>query len=297
MRIARVIHERSPLPKIALERDGALYDVGALEQRRETRRTLHLPPVGATDFFVRVVSLRCAGLAALDEQLCAGDRPTEARLLPETLLWLPPCDTDRALYVHVEPAPSTEESAEPAYRIGNARGLLGHDAKVVFPPRETRPAFELGIAALLGEDLRRATPDEVEEVIAGYTILNTWTARDEAERHRTSGRARDWGPQIGPLLVTRSQVGDVARLRMQARVGGQVVANGIVGPAGESLAEAIAFTSHSQELRAGDLIGVSCMPSAGVPYGATVDVLIERLGKLTGCPVEGPELTGWRRRG
>ncbi len=54
--------------------------------------------------------------------------------------------------------------------------------------------------------------------------------------------------------------------------------------------------SHHLDLLAGDVVGVSCMPAAGVPYGARVDLLVERLGKLTGRPVEGPEITGWRRR-
>src|SRR4051812_9224640 len=135
MRIARLIHESSPFPVIALERDGALYDVGELDQRFGTRCAPdHL--VGATDFFARAIALRCAGLAELDERLCVGNRPTEARLLPGTFVWLPPCDTDRALYVHVTPAAASGD-VEPGYRLGNARGLLGHEAKVAFPARET----------------------------------------------------------------------------------------------------------------------------------------------------------------
>ncbi len=230
MRIARVLHERSPLPVIALERDGALYDVEALDEHLQARRSPD-PLVAATDFFTRVIALRCAGLAALDERLCAGKRPTEARLLPGSFLWLPPCDTDRSLYVHVELASSSEENAEPSYWIGNARGMLGHDATVAFPPHETRPTSELGIAAVLCEDLRRATADEAEDALVGYAILNTWTARDAAKRHQNPGQTC----ALGPMLVTRADAGDVARLRMQARIDGQVVANGTIGLAGACL--------------------------------------------------------------
>src|SRR3954463_6542164 len=122
MRIARVIHESSPFPVSALERDGALYEIGELAHRLGSHGAPDLL-VGATDFFARVIALRCAGLATLDERLCAGDRPTEARLRPGSFVWLPPCDIDRALYVHVEPAPLSDSAGEPSYRIANARGL------------------------------------------------------------------------------------------------------------------------------------------------------------------------------
>lgn len=293
MRIARVIHESSPFPVIALERDGALYDVGELDRRFETE---HCPDrlVGATDFFTRVISLRCNGLAALDQRVRSGDRPTEARLLPGAFLWLPPCDGDRSFYIHVEPA---RGDTEPSYRLGNARGLLGHETRVAFPARETRPDFELAIAAILAEDLRRASADEADRAILGFTILNAWTARDEEARHRDAARARDFAPQIGPFLVTREDLDDIAKLRTQARIDGQVVASGTVGVAATGLAEAIAFVSHRIDLRAGDLIGATCLRGNGVAYGATVEVLIERLGKLAGCPARGAESAGWRRSG
>src|SRR4051794_9249252 len=100
MRIARIIHESSPFPVIALERDGALYDVAELDLRFATARTRELLG-GASDFFSRVVALGGAGLDELDQRLAAGYRPTEARLAPGSFLWLSPCDPDRALLAHV----------------------------------------------------------------------------------------------------------------------------------------------------------------------------------------------------
>ena len=98
------------------------------------------------------------------------------------------------------------------------------------------------------------------------------------------------------LQKASEALGDVSRLRTQARVEGQVVASGTVGEVGASLAEGIACVSHRLDLRAGDLIGVTCIPDRGVAYGATVEVLIERLGKLIGCPIAGKESAVWRRR-
>ena len=297
MRLARVLHESSPFPRVALERDGALYDVGELGRCLGVgRAAIHLGELGlSADFFERVIALRCAGIAALDERICGGDRPTTARVVPGSFLWLAPCDTERSLFVHVDLPSASSVTASPRYRIGNARGLLGHEARVAFPAGETRPGFELGLAAVLGEDLRRATAAEAEEAIAGYSILSLWVARDEDERHRGSSGARDFGPQLGPVLVTRGELGELARLRVQARVGGKVMANGVIGRAGDGLPEAVAFVSHYVDLRAGDVVGATCLSAVEAPFGVTAELLIERLGKLSGHAVAGPDMRGWRR--
>jgi len=295
MKIARVLHQSLPRPIIALERDGALYDIGALDRCFET--PFHPERlVGATDFFSRVVALRGAGLDELDERLRVGDRPTEARLLPGTFIRLPPCDTDRALYVQQLPEDSAHDPS-PGYRIGNARAMLGHEACVPFPSNEARPAFDLGLAVILAEDLRFASADEAEQAILGYTILSDWKARD-IEARLGAGPAHDFATQLGPTLVTRDEIEDLSRLRAQVRIDGQVVVDTRVDTGAFSVAETIAFMSQFIELRAGDVIGVRCAGRGGATqsaYGTVVELLIERLGKLSGRPMRGPAEGAWRR--
>jgi hypothetical protein len=285
MRIARVLHESSPFPLVALERDGALYDAGELDRIFDTPYAPDRLP-GAADFHTRVVALEGAGLEVLDEALRAGRRPTEARLLPGTFLWLPPCDTERALYVQL--APPAAPGEEPSYRLGCARVMLGHDASVPFRAREGRPDFALGIAVVLREDLCDASVDEAGRAILGYTILNGWYGLDEEARCAGTG-ARDVPAQLGPVLVTPGEAGDLGPLRAQARVEGRVVAEARAGGAGPSIAEAIAWVSRWVPLRAGDVIGAGCLhrgAAAGCTpaYGATVELVVERLGKLGGRP-------------
>src|SRR5262245_1818349 len=131
MRIARVLHapapsleidaERAPTPTIALERDGALYDVAELEG------LFGSPPRrgGDDDFHARVIALGAEGLGRLDERLLGGERPTAARLPPSEALWLPPCANERCAYVQAG------DGDPPRWRFANARGLVGHDAIVV----------------------------------------------------------------------------------------------------------------------------------------------------------------------
>lgn len=292
MKIARIIHESCPFPVVALERDGALYDVAELDRRFATPRTQELLG-GASDFFSRIIALGAVGLDELDQRLAAGYRPTEARLAPGSFLWLPPCDPDRAMLVHV----TRDREGELAVRLGNARAIVGQDAAVPFPFGATRPELALGIAAILGDDLRRATVSAARRAILGAAIVNDWAARDLEARGLSPLQCRDFATQLGPVLVTRGELEDVATLRTQIRVGGVVVASGALAEPLAALAEAAACASQHVELHAGDIVTLAAplTPSEPAPYGVTIELLIERLGKLIGTAVRGPALAEWRR--
>jgi 2-keto-4-pentenoate hydratase/2-oxohepta-3-ene-1,7-dioic acid hydratase in catechol pathway len=89
--------------------------------------------------------------------------------------------------------------------------------------------------------------------------------------------------QLGPVLVTVDEVGDVGPLRGQVRVDGAAV---VLADVGLSPAASIAQVCRSEPLRAGDVIGVACTGAArGVPCGVAVELGVERLGRLVGRPV------------
>ncbi len=302
MRIAHVFQLATSTPIVALERDGDLYDVAELERHFGTKFA-DIP--GVSDFHTRVVALRSAGLHALDDRLLSGDRPSCAQLHAGTFLWLPPCAVDRAAYVQL--GPCSHGAERPWYRFGNGRGLLGQAAVVPFPALEDEPDYELNLAALLCEDLRRATPDEAERAIAGYAVLNDWTARGMEARALSRGlppsEAKDFATQLGPVLVTPDELGPVEVLRAQVRVDAETRMCSRIGEWTFSLEESIACISEQVELRAGDVIGAGRVvggsaAEAGqhVSYGSSVELMIERIGRLSGKPVRGPEPSAWRRR-
>jgi 2-keto-4-pentenoate hydratase/2-oxohepta-3-ene-1,7-dioic acid hydratase in catechol pathway len=299
MRIAHVLQLATSTPIVALERDGVLYDAAELERHFGTK----LADIrGVSDFHTRVAALRCAGLHALDDRLLSGDRPASTQLHPATILWLPPCATDRAAYIQF--GPYAHGAERPWYRFGNSRALLGHAAEIPFPSLEDEPDYELNLAALLGEDLWRATPEEVERAIAGYTVLNDWTARGMEARSLARGispsEAKDFATQLGPVLVTPDELDSIEALRTQVRVDVETRLCSRVGEWTFSLAESVAYISNHIELRAGDVIGAGRVFGGSadqrVPYGACVEVMIERIGRMTGKPVRGPAPLPWRRR-
>jgi 2-keto-4-pentenoate hydratase/2-oxohepta-3-ene-1,7-dioic acid hydratase in catechol pathway len=176
---------------------------------------------------------------------------------------------------------------EPAYRIGDARGLLGHASCVPFPAGEGCPTFELGIAAVLRDDLRDADARQAERAVLGYAILNTWTSNDD-EARRPAWATRRVPAQLGPVLVTPDDVGDLGRLKALARVDGRVAATTGVGGWALSIAESIAWVSRWMDLRAGDVIGAGRVRDGRgeAAFDVITEVVVERLGKLAGRPVK-----------
>ena len=309
MRIASVLHDASPepdgaplFPAVALERDGALYRVSALARAFGPRYAALADEV---DFHHAVVALRGALLCELDERLRSGDRPSSARILPGTFTWLPPCDTERAALFTCDPlaAELATSPRVPAFRVGSARALFGHEATVPLPPYAASASVECSLAAVLGDDLFRATALEADEAILGYAVLVAFSPGLAA--------------QLGPVLVTRDEVGQLGPLgplRTQLRVGGAPLAIGDAAVATFSPAESIAWISHQVPLAAGDVIGagrvrgaraVAAAAAADAAYddaacvnvacGSRFDFAIERLGRLSGRPTTGPELRAWRR--
>lgn len=305
MRIARVLANSAIHPTIALERDGALYDIAQLEEIFGTRK-VSASLTDASDFYTRVFALSCAGLAELDDRLLAGDRPTEARLYPNTFLWLPPCASERAMYLQFTHAKGgTSPAPEPSFWIGSARNIVGHESKIPFFEQENEPGFEFCLGAVLGEDLKRADSRESERAIIGHTIVAVWAGRAHERRLMAQGlpslQAHDFATQIGPVLVTGDECGELRALRAQARTDGRVTHASLAQSSHFTLAESIAFASNHIELRAGDIIGAPPIFSAnlatqegGAGYDSTVELAIERLGKLRGVPIRGPELSAWK---
>lgn len=306
MRIARVLVNSALRPTIALERDGALYDVTQLESVFGTQK-VSASIADAGDFYTRVIALSCAGLAELDDRLLSGDRPTEARLYPNTFLWLPPCASERAMYIQFA-HPKTPEAPppQPSFWIGSARNLSGHESKIPFFDDENEPGFDFCLGALLGEDLKRATSRESERAIIGHAVIAVWAGRSYERKLAAQGlsslQAHDFASQAGPVLVTSDEAGDTGALRAQVRINGRAAHASLAQSSPFSIAESIAFASNHIDLQAGDIIGAPPIFSGnlitqndGAGYDSTVELSIERLGKLRGTPVRGPATSAWKK--
>ena len=84
----------------------------------------------------------------------------------------------------------------PAFSFGNHHSFIGPDEAVARPPGVRSLDFELEIAAVAG----------ARGEIAGFTLLNDWSARDVQSREEALGvglhKAKDFATSMGPWLVT-----------------------------------------------------------------------------------------------
>lgn len=297
MRIALVLHDASPeqdgaplFPAVALERDGALYR--AAELGRAFGPGCPAIEDGA-DFHHAVLSLAGEPLRRLDERLLSGERPASARIQPGTFTWVPPCDPRRASLVLGGGLAGAAPGPVPSFRVSSARVLFGHDATVPLPPvapsvlAEPEPLeVDAGVAVVLADDLERATAPEARAAILGYTLLLVWRPGLCA--------------QLGSVLVTSDESGDVSSSRPLFRVGGAMTPATDLRASSFTPAETIAWISHHVPLAAGDVIGVARVAGAGgatgvkLPFGARVEVALEPLGRLSGRAIPGPEPRAWR---
>jgi fumarylacetoacetate (FAA) hydrolase len=194
-----------------------------------------------------------------------------------------------------------EWSRMPIFYFGNHQAIYGPGDEISKPRGSAWLDFELGIACVIGRGGRDIPLVDADKHIAGYTIINDWTARDYqlSEMRAAMGphKSKDFGSSLGPALVTPDELADrlVApgryNLSMIARVNGDEVGRGNFQQIHWTFPQMIARASADTPLYPGDLLG-SGVIGRGCLYDVTdgrgpwlrpgdvVELEVERLGIL-----------------
>ena len=147
----------------------------------------------------------------------------------------------------------------PVYYRSNQRAMLGPGVEIWFPAGEERCDFELELAAVLGTAIESPTPDAAEAAIAGYCLLNDWSARGIQAKVMKVGlgpsSGKDFASSIGPWMVTPDELGELAKLVLEARVNGSVWGRGRVGDMHWRWGEMLAFAANGVRFEPGDVFG------------------------------------------
>src|ERR671919_333813 len=101
----------------------------------------------------------------------------------------------------------------PAFYFSNPASIRGPGERVTRPGATAMLDFELEIAAVIGAGGE----------IAGFTLMNDWSARDVQAAEMTVGlgpaKAKDFATSLGPLIVTPDELPyRGGRLKLEARV-------------------------------------------------------------------------------
>ena len=118
----------------------------------------------------------------------------------------------------------------PVFYFSNPVATVGPFDDVAVPPGSTALDFELEVAAIVGRGGADLDPEAADRHIAGFCVMNDWSARDVQRREMKLSmgpvKGKDFATSLGPYLVTPDEVEPFRRdraydLPMRAWVNGR----------------------------------------------------------------------------
>lgn len=172
----------------------------------------------------------------------------------------------------------------PVFYFSNPGSVVDPGAPVRAPLGCAELDYELEVAAVIGRDASDVAPERWVEVVAGFCIMNDWSARDLQRREMRQGlgpaKGKDFALSLGPVLVTPDEMPDVASGRpsaaMVARVNGVERSRGQLSDIHHPWGALVAHASRSTTLRRGDVlgsgtVGTGCLLELGLVHGRAVE--------------------------
>lgn len=156
----------------------------------------------------------------------------------------------------------------PVFYFTNHNAVYGEGIIKVEDDHLDKLDFELECAVVIGKKGKNIQVHEADSYIAGYTIMNDWSARtlqmEEMKLNLGPAKGKDFATSIGPCLVTVDELepyriettfGNKYDLKMIARHNGKQVSEGNLKDMNWTFAELIERASYGVTLYPGDVIG------------------------------------------
>lgn len=179
----------------------------------------------------------------------------------------------------------------PVYYKSGHKNILGTGADVEWPSFTEKFDYELELAAVIGRKGKNVPASEARDYIAGFTVMNDFSARDiqrkEMKVRLGPAKGKDWATALGPWLVTTDELGDPYNLEMTARINGEVWSRGNSRSLYWKFEQMIEFLSRDDSIYPGDVLGSGTVGSGcgleldrWVQPGDVMELEIERIGVL-----------------
>jgi fumarylacetoacetate (FAA) hydrolase len=190
----------------------------------------------------------------------------------------------------------------PVFYFSNTSALFGGDDDIPYPRLSKELDFELEVAAVIGQTGMDISADEAPGYIAGYMVMNDWSARD-LQRHEMKmnlgpAKGKDFATSFGPWLVTPDELdgkrigsGKDERydLAMFGSINGDQLTSANMKDLYFTFPQMIERAAQHVRLRPGDIIGsgtcgTGCILELGTERhrwlqpGDLVEMGVERLG-------------------
>lgn len=177
-----------------------------------------------------------------------------------------------------------------------ANSQTGHLQPIVRPRVSTDLDFEGELAVIIGEAGRYISRANAMSHIAGYACYNDGSIRD-FQRHThqfTPGKNFPDTGAFGPWMMTPDELGELAELKLQTRLNGQVMQEALIKQMIFDIPRQIEYCSTFTRLEPGDVIvsgtpggvGARREPPLWMKPGDVVEIEVERLGVLKNTIVD-----------
>jgi fumarylacetoacetate (FAA) hydrolase len=170
----------------------------------------------------------------------------------------------------------------PVFYFTNPAAVLGPGDPVAAPPRSAELDYELEVACVLGRGGRNLRLGDADAAVAGFMVMNDWSARDIQRREMAlslgPAKGKDFATSLGPTLVTAGEFApgglrEVPSAVMTARVNGVEWSRADLDGLWWSFAELLAYASEAAPVRRGDVLGsgtcgTGCILELSLVHGA-----------------------------
>lgn len=151
--------------------------------------------------------------------------------------------------------------------------------------------YEVELGVIIGRDAYNVSPNEADDFIFGYTIINDVSARNIQLKHHQwfRGKSLDGYTPMGPCIVTRDEITDAGKLDISCYVNDETRQKSNTAFMITTVNEAISELSQGMTLNAGTVIatgtpGGVAMGMKNPAYlkdGDVVKCVIDGIGELT----------------
>jgi acylpyruvate hydrolase len=167
--------------------------------------------------------------------------------------------------------------------------LVGAHDDIVLPKVSDKVDWEAELTVVIGRPVRHATPEQAEEAIAGYTVLNDVSVRDFQMRTKQflQGKTFESSTPIGPWLVTPDEL-PAGGWEISTVLDGETVQHSNTDQLVFSVIDLICYLSQIVTLNPGDVIatgtpggvGHARKPPRYLTDGAVLVTAVAGIGEL-----------------
>lgn len=193
--------------------------------------------------------------------------------------------------------------AQPDAFVVNPNILVGSGHPVILPPEASDQVdWEGEFCVVFGKRAHKVAPEEAFDYIAGYTIHNDVSARNNVPMLLSDdpGQALNgfkWNvlykqfptfAPLGPFIVTKDELPEPGKARLTTSVNGKIMQDDLVGNLATDMAQVISAITEIHTFDAGDIlslgtpsgVGYARDPKVFLTSGDTVEVTVEGIGTL-----------------